>query len=131
MKKNNDQTSQIDKLKLKYEECRRRCLKLTDSLNSKILGNPHEDVFTAVEGYTSKEKLKNFSEAAQNSDFIFVKLLMREVWPMGLKNRSVTGRASNNPRGRSQREDGARDATPKTPLEPEKVSYIEGKYTTI
>lgn len=132
LKQNKEQASQMEKIRTKYEECRKRCLKLTDSLNSKFLGKPHEDVFTAIEGSTSKEKLKKISEAAQNSDYVFVKLLMHDVWPMGLKDRSVTGRASNNPQGRSKTEDigGLTDgnaATPKTPLEPEKVSYIEDR----
>lgn len=129
---NEEKAAIIEKLKLKNEENSERCLRLTDALNAKILKNPHDDVFTEIEGFPSKEKLKKFSEAGQNSDYIFVKLLMHELWPSGLHNRSVTGRASNNPRGRN-RTDGAGSwdrivaGLPKTPLEPNKVTYVEGK----
>ncbi|XP_065073366.1 uncharacterized protein LOC135697535 [Ochlerotatus camptorhynchus] len=131
-KRNEEQAAQIEKWKLKSEETSRRCLRLTDALNAKILGNPHEDVFTVIEGFVTKDKLKKFSEVGQNSDYIFVKLLMHDLWPSGFGSRSVTGRSSNNPRGRNGTEGtGSTDqsvaATPKIPLEPNKVSYIEDR----
>ncbi|XP_065083770.1 uncharacterized protein LOC135705847 [Ochlerotatus camptorhynchus] len=120
-------TTQSKKLKSKLEESNMRCLRLTDSLNLKLMLKPQEVVFTETEGFPDKEKLKKISEAA-SSDYVFVKLLMHNLWPDGFRRRTVTGRSSNNPHGRvGGQTDQANEPSAKIPLEPEKVSYVEDR----
>lgn len=127
VQENQTLTSLCKKLKLMLKQSDMRCNRLTDSLNIKLLGNPHEDKFTEVEGFPDKAKLRRFSDAA-TSDFIFVRMLMQDLWPEGFILRTVTGRSTNNPRGRKGgKNDEAVEPSNKTSLEPEKLSYIEGK----
>lgn len=126
---------QIKQLSKSLNEATNRSLNLTDVLNSKVLGiaNPHNEVFTEKEGFPSREQLAAFSDQAIKSDYTFVRLVMEELWPNGYVNRSVSGRASNNPLGRP-RAGGNNSRTPippstikRVPLEPEKVQYVRGE----
>lgn len=121
----------VNKLKKAYLEATNRTINLTDTLTSKVLGTHGEDkTFTEEDGYPSAQQLKAMSNQAIRSDYIFVKLLMEELWPEGFYNRSVTGRASNNPFGRPPA--GGRTvpnlppSVPRIPLEKDKVEYIKG-----
>ncbi|KXJ76075.1 hypothetical protein RP20_CCG010356 [Aedes albopictus] len=85
-----------------------RCLTLTDALNA---------------------KLKKFSEVAGSRDYIFVKLLLLDIFTDGLKNKTLTGRVTNNPNGRKGGERVHVDeSTEKDRLEPAKVKYIEERF---
>lgn len=125
---------QIKRLKKAYREATNRCLKLTDTLSSKVFADSHEDIFTEVEGCPNIEQLKAFSNQAIKSDYTFVRLMMEELWPNGFVNRSVTGRSSNNPLGRpraagnnfSTQTQLPTHTVKRVPLEPEKVKYVQG-----
>lgn len=128
IQQNNLLVSQNKKLNKQNQQNTARCLTLTDALNAKILGKPHDETFTEVEEFPGKEKLKKFSETAGTRDYIFVKLLMLELFPEGLKNVSLTGRTSNNPNGRKGGERSHKEeSVEKVRLDPDKVKYIEGK----
>ncbi|XP_055544675.1 uncharacterized protein LOC129729852 isoform X2 [Wyeomyia smithii] len=118
------------KLKKAYDKALERIFRLTDILNSKVCGEPTENVFTEVPGFPDRTTLKRFSEAA-TSDFVFVKLMMKGLWPNGLKNKSVIGRASNNPYGRPSRKRPLNPLVqiePREQLSPEKVKYIGDRF---
>lgn len=123
-------SAQNKKLKRLNDESNARCLTLTDALNAKVLGPTHDEIFTEVEGFPDREKLKNFSEAAGSRDYIFVKLILQEICTEGLKNITITGRASNNPNGRKggERPQQPENAPTKIQLDPEKKAYIESKF---
>ncbi|XP_055611868.1 uncharacterized protein LOC129758390 [Uranotaenia lowii] len=131
--KNQRMIEQISKLKAENKLSLQRCLTLTDSLNSKILGQATE-VFTEIEGFETIDSLKKISQAAMTakSDFIFVKLLMFRLWPDGLKNYSKSGRSSNNPHGRPRKDGKARQARSSREerriLDPEKITYLEERF---
>lgn len=131
LKKQNEQQAALIR---KCEDSENRSNRLTDALSAKVLGEPHDDVFTVVQGFPDKAKLKQLSQGGQKSDYLFVRLLMKELWPTGVVNRSVTGRSSNNPlgRGRSVLNDanGPSKTKGNTPLalEQEKVQYCHGSF---
>ncbi|XP_055528713.1 uncharacterized protein LOC129720868 [Wyeomyia smithii] len=106
-------------------------MKLSDALSSKLLNPTNKSVFTEVPGFVGSDQLEKFSTAGYKSDYVFIKLLMLEVWPDGLSGRSVTGRMSNNPLGRGLHTSLASSQQDrfsiKTALEPEKVEYIAGR----
>nr|XP_019544243.2 uncharacterized protein LOC109414853 isoform X2 [Aedes albopictus] len=123
-------SAQNKKLKHLNDESNARCLTLTDALNAKVLGPTHDEIFTEVEGFPDREKLKNFSEAAGSRDYIFVKLILQEICTEGLKNITITGRATNNPNGRKggERPQQPENAPTKIQLDPEKKAYIEKRF---
>lgn len=85
--------------------------------------------FTECPGYIPAFRLKMFSDMA-NSDYLFVKSIMEDLWPDGFAGRSVTGRASNNASGRSGKATlptAPPEQSPKVPLEAHKVEYIRGE----
>ncbi|XP_058820054.1 uncharacterized protein LOC131682465 isoform X2 [Topomyia yanbarensis] len=131
---NSAMKKQIQRLKQALREATNRCFKLTDTLNSKVFGDPHKEIFTEVEGYPSREQLIAFSDQGIKSDYTFVRLLMEELWPNGYVNRSVSGRSSNNPLGRPRRVavnnpsvELPTNTVKRVPLEPEKVKYIRDR----
>ncbi|XP_058450195.1 uncharacterized protein LOC131429822 [Malaya genurostris] len=131
IKKYTKLVEQNKKLKTKYDDTSTRCMSLTDALSSKLIGQPRTTIFTEVAGYPDQNKLRMFSDAANKSDYIFVKLLMLHLWPDGLQNRTVTGRASNNPLGRSRQEKSTsfcpESSYKRIALESEKVEYISNR----
>ncbi|EAT44672.1 AAEL003984-PA [Aedes aegypti] len=85
--------------------------------------------FTECPGYIPAFRLKMFSDMA-NSDYLFVKSIMEDLWPDGFAGRSVTGRASNNASGRSGKATlptAPPEQSPKVPLEAHKVEYIRDR----
>ncbi|XP_062557631.1 uncharacterized protein LOC134222499 [Armigeres subalbatus] len=133
LKDNATMKAQNEKLKKALRESNKRCLKLTDFLNSKIIGEPQGEIFTEIEGFPSTDQLKNFSNQAIKSDYTFVRLLMEELWPDGFLNRSVSGRSSNNPHGRPKagvnksQIQVSTQTVKRIPLEPDKVKYLRDR----
>lgn len=84
--------------------------------------------FTDCAGYIPAFRLKMFSDMT-NSDYLFVKSMMEDLWPEGFAGRSVTGRASNNASGRSGKATFPvpPEQSPKVPLETHKIEYIRGE----
>lgn len=123
------------RLREKYYNTLKRCMNLSDALSTKVIGRPNESLFTEVPGFPAREQLEKFSAAGYKSDYIFIKLLTLELWPNGLTGRSVTGRMSNNPLGRSLHasvNSFQHDRIEiRTALEPEKVEYIAGNHIYI
>ncbi|XP_058466557.1 uncharacterized protein LOC131439493 [Malaya genurostris] len=113
------------RLKKQCSESNRRCLRLTDFLN--ISGNTRQR-FTYIEGMLTEDQLEAFSRNSK-SDYVFVKLLMFEIWQEGFKGRTIYGRMSNNPRGRkpilgNSKSHSITSYSTSVPLEPDKVQYI-------
>ncbi|XP_021695302.1 uncharacterized protein LOC110675197 [Aedes aegypti] len=125
---NNALIAQNKKLKLANEKSSLRCLTLTDALNAKVLRKTHDEKFTELPGFPDKNKLKKFSETAGSRDYIFVKLLLMEIFTDGLKNMTLTGRVTNNPNGRKGGERIQNEMPEKVRLDPEKVKYIEERF---
>ncbi|KXJ70765.1 hypothetical protein RP20_CCG022557 [Aedes albopictus] len=84
--------------------------------------------FTDCAGYIPAFRLKMFSDMT-NSDYLFVKSMMEDLWPEGFAGRSVTGRASNNASGRSGKATFPvpPEQSPKVPLETHKIEYIRDR----
>lgn len=79
--------------------------RLQQCLTSKLLpstNKPFEDI-EGVEGCPPADRIFKMSMLARDSDYIFIKLLMNAIWPDGFAGRSVTGRYSNNPKGRRKK----------------------------
>lgn len=75
--------------------------KLQSALTSKLLPQP-EAPFKDVKGdFLDAETIRLLSTEAE-TDYLFIKFLMMRLWPEGFIGRSVTGRRSNNPCGRSK-----------------------------
>ncbi|XP_062553997.1 uncharacterized protein LOC134219288 [Armigeres subalbatus] len=75
--------------------------KLQEALTSKLLPQP-EVPFKDVDGdFLDADTIRQLSVEA-DTDYLFVKFLMMRLWPEGFVGRSVTGRPSNNPSGRSK-----------------------------
>lgn len=51
------------RLRAKYLNITSRCMSLTDALSAKVIGKPHQSVFTDISGFTNQE-LSKFSDAA-------------------------------------------------------------------
>ncbi|XP_021709723.1 uncharacterized protein LOC110679446 isoform X2 [Aedes aegypti] len=132
VKENQTLKRRMMKLKQERNEANNRTIRLTDTLNSKVLGDdPHKNQFTELEGYPSRDQLVAFSDLSIKSDYPFMKLLMQELWPEGFVNRSITGRSSHNPFGRPPKT-GKKTRldlpTQRTiPLESDKVKYCEDR----
>ncbi|XP_055527330.1 uncharacterized protein LOC129719946 [Wyeomyia smithii] len=92
---------EIDMLKEKNAKLEAQNEKFLECLTSKILPVP-EKPFAEEEGFLDCETLTKLSFEAGDSDYTFVKFLMMKLWPEGFIGRSVTGRPSNNPSGRSK-----------------------------
>ncbi|XP_062551577.1 uncharacterized protein LOC134216791 [Armigeres subalbatus] len=79
--------------------------KMQQALLSKLLPYTHKP-FENVQSFPdcpSADKILRMSTEAKDSDYIFVKLIMNATWPEGYAGMSVTGRASNNPKGRGKK----------------------------
>ncbi|XP_055529435.1 uncharacterized protein LOC129721185 [Wyeomyia smithii] len=130
IKENKRLKDAIHKVRAKYSDATMRCRNLSDvHVSAEVVGLQHKPAFTEVQGFPNQEQLKKFSDAGHRSDYVFIKLLMLELWPKGLYGRSVTGRLSNNPLGRrvkSQVEGPFLQPTVegRIALEPKKVEYI-------
>lgn len=99
----NDQLKKkIANMKNKRSILKLRNQKLEQSLVSKVLPEPARP-FKDVEGFPTAEDIMNMSVRAEDSDYLFIKFLMYAIWPEGFKQRSVTGRISNNPEGRPKK----------------------------
>ncbi|XP_021701563.1 uncharacterized protein LOC110676761 [Aedes aegypti] len=90
-----------EKLLKQNAELLGRNAKLQEALTSKLLPQP-EVPFKDVKGdFLDAETIRLISIEA-DTDYLFMKFLMMRLWPEGLTGRSVTGRRSNNPSGRSK-----------------------------
>lgn len=117
------------RLRVKYKTAMKRIMHLSEALSTKVIGRPNESLFTEIPGYPGREQLQKYSAAGYKSDYVFIKLLMVEIWPEGLAGRSVTGRISTNPYGRGlHHRNWQNNVETKTALEPDKVEYVAGKY---
>ncbi|XP_058446526.1 uncharacterized protein LOC131440612 [Malaya genurostris] len=127
-------TKRLTKITTAYRDLRIKSNRLACALTSRLLPSEDNFNFKTVPGYPSADKLTQLSNHAGDSDFIFIKLVMKELWPQGFHGRTVTGRASNNPSGRpidvsnansSVHMPLANDSSGKEPLEKEKVNYVK------
>lgn len=104
--------------------------------------------FKGLDGYPSAEWLLRASQGANNSDYLFVKELVLVLWPNGVGNATVSGRGSNNPTGSKRTENAesseaaeslssvsssssTKSASTPSQLDPEKVTYIIGKNSSL
>ncbi|XP_065072521.1 uncharacterized protein LOC135696911 [Ochlerotatus camptorhynchus] len=112
--------------------------KLQQALVSKLLPSTHKP-FKKINGFSecpTADMILKMSMVAKDSDYIFVKLLMYAIWPEGFAGRSVTGRTSNNPKGRGKKNQQPIDDDPtdannntipgRTVLEVNKVKFVNG-----
>ncbi|XP_062558422.1 uncharacterized protein LOC134223287 [Armigeres subalbatus] len=126
--------------------------KLQEALTSKLLPEPEVPFKNVTGNFLDPDLLRQLSIEAE-TDYLFVKFVMLRLWPDGFFGRSVTGRPSNNPSGRSKptktsqngtvnegttcdagssientacRGENMENATqaPKQPLEKEKVEFV-------
>ncbi|XP_058820594.1 uncharacterized protein LOC131682838 [Topomyia yanbarensis] len=92
-------------LKKRKSNLERSHAAMQQALLSKLLPVTHKP-FENIEvfpGCPSADKISKMSVVAKDSDYIFVKLLTYAIWPEGFAGRSVTGRTSNNPKGRHKK----------------------------
>lgn len=126
----NEKINQLEAsiLKLKAENDKLHSLNM--KLQEALLDKPGGDNFKELPGFPDKALLLNISQAAGESDYIFVKQLVLLLWPNGIGNATVSGRQSNNPSGKrktpSREKTTPVETTPTTKLDPEKVAYIKG-----
>lgn len=123
-------------LKKRKDTTERSHARMQEALMSKLLPSTHKP-FENVTGYPdcpSADNVSKMSMVAKDSDYIFVKLLMYAIWPDGFEGKSVTGRSSNNPKGRGKKnvDDAQEDAnirtiSDRTALEKTKVQFVNGK----
>lgn len=72
--------------------------RLTNSLTAKCLDEPSN--FTTEEGFPPVDQIKAMNDATPDKDFAFVRLLMKELWPKGFGNQTLSGNPSRNSQGR-------------------------------
>ncbi|XP_062540816.1 uncharacterized protein LOC134208880 [Armigeres subalbatus] len=75
--------------------------KLQEALTSKLLPEPEAPFKNVTGNFLDPDLLRQLSIEAE-TDYLFVKFVMLRLWPDGFFGRSVTGRPSNNPSGRSK-----------------------------
>ncbi|XP_062552654.1 uncharacterized protein LOC134217851 isoform X2 [Armigeres subalbatus] len=102
----NELQGALDELKVKVAFYKKKTTdlkvtnaKLQKALVSKLLPEPVRP-FKDVEGFPNCDDIMTMSMEAHDSDYMFVKFLMNAIWPDGFAGRTVTGRVSNNPKGR-------------------------------
>lgn len=143
----------IEGYKQKLTQANDRNTTMQMALASSLLPAPVKP-FKEIGGFPDNDLLLAWSIEARESDYLFVKFMMNHLWPEGFAGRSVTGRASNNPRGRPRRSELANpqsteasgpaheqapgsEQQPETAseqpvarlaLESEKVDYIKGTF---
>ncbi|XP_055538136.1 uncharacterized protein LOC129725846 [Wyeomyia smithii] len=113
----------------KLEEANDKLQKLNMKLQEALLENPTEGSFKELPGYPDKAWLLKVSQAANESDYMFVKELMLRLWPNGIGNATVSGRKSNNPSGKRKLPNQQESLLTVSPakLDPEKVEYIKDR----
>ncbi|XP_065088310.1 uncharacterized protein LOC135709827 [Ochlerotatus camptorhynchus] len=111
---------------LREENCKLRHLnmKLQESLVEKPMGLSFSD----IPGYPNSNWLLRVSQDAHESDYLFVKELLFSLFPRGVGNATVTGRCSNNPRGRSKKApEPNQNIKTVVQMDPEKVKYMKAR----
>ncbi|XP_062709040.1 uncharacterized protein LOC115267114 [Aedes albopictus] len=142
------ESSAKEKLLKDNAELAARNAKLQAALTSKLLPHPEEPFKDVSGNFLDAGTIRQLSIEA-DSDYLFIKFVMMRLWPDGFAGRSVTGRRSNNPFGRSKSQkstdkttdvdetahpgpssvsantsaDGTGETT-KRPLEKEKVDFV-------
>lgn len=82
--------------------------------------------FTEIDGYPKTEWLLKVSQAAKDSDYLFIKEIMLALFPNGIGNATVSGRPSNNPAGIRGGEAKRGEPGERSKLDPDKVNYMKG-----
>lgn len=92
----------VDALKSQLSQANETNLRMQMALSSSLLPTPSKP-FKEMDGFPTNDMLLAWSVEARDSDYLFVKFVMMHLWPDGLANRSLTGRVSNNPKGRPRK----------------------------
>lgn len=113
---------------LKQENAKLRSLNMR--LQEALIERPNGVGFTELPGFPDARWFLSVSQNAQDSDYLFVKELVFNLFPLGIGNATVTGLSSNNPFGRGSRIGLELDARANVEqLDPEKVKYIRGNFS--
>ncbi|XP_062550151.1 uncharacterized protein LOC134214888 isoform X2 [Armigeres subalbatus] len=97
-------------------------------LQESLMQKGPEGTFTEYPGYPTSEWLLSVSQNSDDSDYLFTKELLFHLFPEGIGNATATGRASNNPKGRSKEaSDPECKNQPTAQLDPDKLKYIRDR----
>ncbi|XP_058453128.1 uncharacterized protein LOC131431435 [Malaya genurostris] len=104
---------------------------LNMKLQTALIDKPGEVSFKEIPGYPDRTWLLKVSQAAEDSDYLFVKELVFYLWSNGIGNTTVSGKKSNNPSGKRKpslnEASQVNEACNPEKLDPEKVEYIKDR----
>ncbi|XP_055522620.1 uncharacterized protein LOC129716811 [Wyeomyia smithii] len=125
----NDTATIIKKLEDKISSLTKQNERLTE-LNFKLqhaVTNTTGATFTELPGYPKKDWLIKVTQSCKDSDYMFVKELLIELFPEGTGDATVTGKSSNNPGGVKGLSAKPVDTPDRTQLDPSKVGYMKDR----
>lgn len=114
---------------LQEDNCRLRELNML--LQESLVKRSADCSFTEEKGYPKAEWLLSISQNSGDSDYLFIKELLLNLFPEGVGNATATGRPSNNPKGRSKDAENPDDPMQTSKMDPKKVKYMKGKVILI